>query len=167
MYFNRCEEKLFHWIAEVCLFETKEKKTKNTKVIKMRRFYENVKWRHFRPSAIKDRHHPCCCHGYFFLNVVIGLHGACSWAVVPKVWIWKSWRAAKHWCGGCDIHSINPKLFTVVYFIIENIWTKTWVKFYIKPMQTENIWSVFHISLLPLEPWRDKKKKICNSVPVD
>lgn len=51
-------ETVFQWIAEVW--------NQKKKVIKMRSFYENVKWRHFRPSAIKGWHHSCC-HGCFFL----------------------------------------------------------------------------------------------------
>lgn len=49
------------------------------KVSKMRSFYENVKWRHFRPSAIKDWRHPCC-HSYilflFLYVIVVVLHNA-------------------------------------------------------------------------------------------
>lgn len=39
----------------------------NQKKSKMRSFYENVKWRHFRPSAIKDWRHPVAMVMFLFL----------------------------------------------------------------------------------------------------
>lgn len=138
MYFNRCEEKLY--FSELQRFVWN--KGKKNKGDQNESFYENVKWRHFRPSAIKDWHHPCCCHGYFFLNVVV--LGACSLAVVSKLGIRRPWRVVKFF----------PKAKIMVYHIIK---IETKIEDTVEKKNYANINS-FIISLLPQAPWGDQNR---------